>query len=192
MTAAVTPSEAGGDFTVTAGSLSSVSLDRTSGATVTITLTAGASGATVTGLRLRAQEVSVDNTIDVKNSIDDGATGRPWNGPIRAEISVNEAQGLVNSVVSRYSAVRPLVTFTFAANRGDAAATQALSRAIGDRITIVDAQTGLNDPYWIRRIAHQLRPRNLLFTTFGCEEVGNDYGWILNTSVLNTDTIIAH
>ena len=148
MTAAVAPVDVT-DYTVTVGSLSSVTLDRTSGATVTIILTAGTAGATVTGLQLRAQRVAVDSVTKVANTLDASASitehsRQTFTLPVRAEIGVNVAQDFCNGIVSWYKDGRPLIRFTVPANADTAWMTQALAREVGDRIQITEANTGLS------------------------------------------------
>ena len=173
-TAAVTPVDAT-DYTVSAGSLSTVSLDRTSGASVTVTLTAGSSGATVTGLQLRAQAVTVDSSTDLSQSVDvttsqDRYGVRTYALPVRAELPINTAQDFCNAVVSRYQAPRATVQLTLN-NGNDTRLTQALSREISDRLTVVEAQSVISDDFFIEQIAHQARAggRHHL-TTFSCEK----------------------
>lgn len=173
-TGAITPI-ANTDYTVTVGDLSSITLDRTSGQSCTITLTAGASGATVAGLQLRAQLVTVQNTIIVANTVDTSASiekfGRQVYGlSIRPEINVNTAQDFINAIVGRYQDPRP--TVTLAVNNGtDNRMTQALTREISDRITVVEAQTGVNHDYWVERIEHQIDEAGLHHAVvLGCEK----------------------
>lgn len=145
-TQAVTP-VAATDYTVSAGAISSVSIDRTSGASVTITITAGGAGATVTGLQLRAKLVDVTNTTAVSNTTDASTSisryGRrvyPLN--IWPEISVNNAQDLVNSIVTGYKDLRATVEFSVVANDTNAARLSAiLKRQLSDRITVNAAES---------------------------------------------------
>lgn len=160
------------DYQVDAGSLASVSIDRSSGAQATLTLTAGASGATVSGpagvggIQARAQLVSVDAVTPVATTLDTSVSQaqhglRTWDFgafPVRAEIAVDTAQDWVNAVPSWWQDGRPkLVPLTLRANRSTAALTAALAREIGDRIAVHSARMGLaGEEFWIERIEHRI------------------------------------
>jgi hypothetical protein len=188
-TGAVTPSGAGGDYTVTAGSLASLSLDRTSGGSCAITLTAGSSGATITGLRLRAQPVTVDSVVPVANTIDTSTSRdrygvRTYTLPTRAEISANDAQDFVNAVVARYQNPRPTVQITITNATAERLA-QILGREVSDRITVVEAQTGLDGDCWIERITHEIDGGGQIHrVVLGCERATDDQVWILGDAEL--------
>lgn len=170
-TAALTP-VAGTDYTLTAGSVSP-SLDRTSGGNVTLTLTAGAGGATLTGLQLRAQPVKVDAATLVSNTISTIASQqqhgkRVWELPIRAEIPVNVAQDLCNAIVGLYQEPRFGVELTVEGT-SDTHLDQQRLRQISDRIHVIEAHTGLDTDFWIEQIRHELG--GLLRTSFAGQEV---------------------
>lgn len=175
-TAARTPTVANGDITVSAGSFTSTSLDRTSGATCTITLVADTSGATVTALRLWAQLVSVDSTTFASNSVDTSASRvkygiRPYPLNTRAEIALNTLQDFCNAIVGLYALPRPVVVITV--NNNDAARlTQILNRTLSDRITVIDTASGFSGDVFIERIEHAIqRGGTLHLVNFGCEKV---------------------
>lgn len=178
---AVTP-VASTDYTITAGSLASVTLDRTSGQSVTITLIGGASGATITGLQLRAESVTVQTTTAVANTVDTstsiGKFGRQvYTLANRFEIDVNVAQDLANAVVGIYQNPRPTVTISVL-NANDTRMTQILERQISDRITIVETQTGVSGDYWIDYIAHSIDNAGFRHQIMlGCEQIADSqYG----------------
>ena len=190
---AVAP-QAGTDYTVTAGSLASVVLDRASGQSCTITLTAGTSGAVVTGLQLRAKAVSVTSTMLIQNTISTATSQtrygqRPYKWPARAEIDPRVAQDFCNWIVQQYQEPRAKVRFQLV-NRADSPLTQSLTREISDRITVVEPQTGLNGAFWIEQIEHKVRQAGGIHETIiGCERIiGNQTYWILGTSKLGTET----
>lgn len=165
------------DYTVTAGSLTTASLNRTSGTNVTITLTASAVGATVTGVQLRAQPVTTSNTTVVTNVVDTSSSKtkygvKPFDiSPVRNEISVNVAQDLVDAIAGRQQDPRPIVLLDM--NNGtDSRTTQVLSREISDCVTVVETQTGIDDTYWINHIAHNIgQAGKAHVTTFGLEKI---------------------
>ncbi len=165
---------AGTDYTVAAGGVSSATLSRTSGAVATLTLTAGAGGATVTNLQVRAipyakTETSVTATVDTTTSRARYGV-RSYSDAIWPEIAANDAQDLVNAIVTFYQA--PRATLGVTVNNGHASRlTQQLAREISDRVTVVETQTGLNTDVFIERITHRIRwgGRDWL-TVFGCEK----------------------
>ena len=180
------------DYTLNSGTLASATLDRTSGESCTITLTAGASGAEVADLQLRAQSVTTQATVIVANTISAATSisnfGRQiYTDSVRAEIPLTVAQDLVNAVVGRYQDPRP--TVTLAINNGaDARMTQILSREISDRVTVVEAQTGANHAYWIERVEHSVDEAGLQhIATMGCEKVISAQYAVWGTAVWGTD-----
>lgn len=176
------------DYTVTAGSLASVTLDRTSGASCTITLTAGASGATLSGLQLRAQTVSVDNTIQIANTISTSASQtaygvKTYTLPVRAEIPALDAQDFCNAVVQHYRAPRSVASVTL--NNGEPERlTQILSRRPSDLVTLVEGQTGINGTFWVERVEHVISAGGAVHRCqLGCEKTTGDQYWVLGDAV---------
>lgn len=164
---AVTP-VAATDYTVSAGSLSAVSLSATSGLVAFLTLTAGASGATIvgvtsTGIQLRAQSLAVIGETVVQNGVDASASIARYS-PIPgadipltlqiqgwAEVDVANAQAVCDAWVLRQQYPRPLVTFTI--RNADAAHLERILRSrVSDRLTLVDAQSGLDADVWINQL----------------------------------------
>lgn len=174
VTAAVTPA-AGTDYTVSAGSVASVALNQTSGQTIVITVTAGAGGATISGLQLRAQAVTVTNTIQVTSNVAATASKarygtRTYPYRIRAEIAANVAQDFVDSVVNAYQNPRPTFVIPVPAIT-DATLTNALAREVSDRVSVSDGQLGISADLFIERIEeHELEGDITFF--FGGEETG--------------------
>jgi hypothetical protein len=145
---------AGTDYTVLAGSVASVALDRTSGSRIGVTVTAGAGGATVRGLQVRAQKLTAQATDIVSAPLT--PPPRVERGPALAlwpEIQPNVAQDICDAIVRAYKDARPTVSLTL---QGASATmlTHLLNREISDRVTVVEAQTGLNADLFVERIAH--------------------------------------
>ena len=196
---AVTPVE-GTDYAVGEGSLSSVVLDRASGASVNLTLTAGADGATVTGpstgseedssassgqsLSMRASLVAVDGETLVSSRTDAGDSiarhGKrtlPSEYAIRPEIARNVAQDLADAIVGWYKEGRERVE-TPLINSDAATESAQLVRDLGDRVRI-DAQSGNYDVdrhFHILGITHEILNQRVLRTVWSCEEAkDNEY-----------------
>lgn len=192
-TGATTPVE-GTDFTVLSGSVSSVSLSRTSGQSTTISVTAGGSGAVVTDLQLRA--LSVPSSATVTASAEDatsvarfgrrsGSLTAPWAGP-------DDADAIARLVVARR---KDRVSSASVALRSGHTTrlTQQLERDLSDRVTLIETETGINGAFHIERIAHSASD-GVLETTFGCEEVGTTLDdpstvFIIGTSSIGTGVL---
>jgi hypothetical protein len=179
------------DYTASAGSLASVVLSRTSGTSTVITLTAGASGATLTGLQLRAQTVTVDNTTQVNSTLDTSASiakygRRVYNAITLDEVPFITAQDLTNAVVALYQEPRPTVKIQLDNGHADRL-VQSLTREISDRITIIEPQTGLSADFFIEQIAHEVVAGGLLHRTiFGCEQISGLVYGVWGTSEFGT------
>lgn len=162
------------DYTVPAGSVSSITLDRTSGAQATITITAGASGATIAGLQMRAQLVPVTNTTLVANTTSMAASIaehglRTFGLPVREEISLLDAQNFCNLAVAWYGEGRPTIRFSAPANVSSADLISALSREVSDRIRVRLSPIAVDKELYIEQVRHQVT-NGIHVTTFGCEE----------------------
>jgi hypothetical protein len=165
----------GTDVVVGAGSIASIALGRTSGSDVPITLTAGAAGATLTTLKLRAQPYAVQSSRPVRSTADASSAIAKYKTKTetissRRELDPNAALDLANTYVRRYSRPRPQLELTVL-NRDAAHLHKMLFLEVGDRITVLEPHTGIQHDYWIRRIAHQVGEGGLLHrATFGCEK----------------------
>ena len=114
--------------------------------------------------------------------------GQQYSPSIRAEIPLLVAQDMANALVGLYDTARPIVTFDLPG--ADATVrTQQFGREISDRITVVDAQTSLNNDFFIEQIAHRMDDDGFLTTTFGCEKVPATNYFVLGLSKLDVDAI---
>jgi hypothetical protein len=175
------------DYTVSAGSLTSVTLSRTSGANLTLTLVAGASGATVTGLQVRAQAhtataTKVAETVDTTTSRARYGI-RTYTDPLWPEVNANVAQDFANAIVSFYQQPRPTVSVRVN-NAHTTRLTHMLTRQISDRVTVIETQTGLNTEMFIEQVAHSIRAGGRdMVTVFGCEKALETVGtFVLDSS----------
>ena len=144
-TAAVAPVE-NTDFTVSAGSVSSVTLSRTSGASTVIRITAGASGATVQNLAMRAQSVSVDRTYLIAHQVSvttsqDKYGVRAWKEALLRDVDYDTMQSIANAIAGVYQTDRPMISFEL----DDANVTRAVQIAtldVNKRIAVIDTGAG--------------------------------------------------
>lgn len=164
------------DYTLVSGS-ATLTLDRTSGRSVTLTVAAGTSGATITGLRVRAQlltavQVKVVNTIDCSASIAEFGvqTLTDSSYPIWPELDLQTAQDFANAIAGHYRDPRATATITVF-GRDDTHLAQCLGREIGDRIHVNEYQSGLDSDMTIERVEQFLDTAGRRLTTrFGCEK----------------------
>lgn len=147
------------DYTVAAGAVT-VSIGRTSGARIPITITATAD-AEVSGLQLRAKRVLVASEetrrsrVDAAESIE--AHGLiPWEGEVRHEISATVAQSACDAIVGWHKGGRPTVSFGLLPGADAARMAQALARQIGDRITVDEGDSGVSLDAYIEGVVHEL------------------------------------
>lgn len=189
------------DYTLTAGSVTPT-LDRTSGKTATLTMTAGATGASFTGLQMRAEAVTVTTT-SVSNSIS-GASATGVNYGLRTFPSqfippwlpdVNTAQDFCNYVVSRYKDPVPQVFFSLD-NGASEGLTQALTRNVSDRVTVVEnARAFVNGDFMVEQVTHVLSSGGNHTAVFGCERASDQAFWVLGLAgygELGVATVLAY
>jgi hypothetical protein len=180
------------DFTVLSGSVSSVTLSRTSGQSTIITVNAGASGATIGGLRLRAFSAPVVRTYkitasDAASIADHGSAALP-SGLEPVWAGRHDAQALADLYVLQRAQRVPIVR-TRMTGGNDTRIVQCLTRKISDRVTLVETESGLNDDFFVERI--ELGTDGVELTVdFGLEKVPTQPAvFILGTSVLNTGVL---
>lgn len=187
---AVTP-VSGTDYTLSAGSLASVSLLTTSGQTIVLRLVAGAGGATIlgvtsNGIQVRAASLPVTATQRVVSTVDTSLTetrSRPKQRALAMwpEVEYNTTQDIVNALTRRYQRERPQMTIKMV--NIDAVHAQAMmSLRVSDKIQISHRHGQIADPFWIETMEFEVTPGNGLVTlTLGCERVfdltGSRYGF---------------
>jgi hypothetical protein len=194
-TGAIAPTTGGGDYTVVSGSIDAPTLSRTSGASTVITITSAA-GATISGLRLRAEAVEVTNssravnTIDTSASIEDYGV-RTYRLPVRPEIGFNLAQDFCNAIVSFYADGRPTASITLHNGAVEARMVASLEREVGDRVHVV-VGTELDQEMYVENIRHELGSANYQRTTFGLTQAQGIVSYFtIDESVLDGDDVLA-
>lgn len=174
--ASVVALAAGTDYTVSVGSLASAAFDRTSGPFVTLTLTAGAGGATLTGLQVRGKLARVAATTEVGDQGIDATDSirrfgpHPFQPPTLGELDYAVMQAMCNAHVARGMLPRatalvdvPLVT--------DAQVAAALGREVGDRIAVVNARSSFSQAMWVEYVKVVVEPSGAPRVLLGCETV---------------------
>lgn len=172
------------DYTaVPAGAVSSVEVVETSGQRARIRWTAGPAGATVNGgsggsngPQLRAVSLPVISEIVVTSTVSTAQfalryAAREHQMGMWPEVARLVALDIVNSMVLRYRQERRQATIKIA--NLDAAHMSAIMRLrISDRVTWMQQHGGINDPYWIEQIGHEIAPGGgLHIVTLGLERV---------------------
>lgn len=188
---AVTPAS-GTDFLLLSGSISSVSLSRTSGGSTSITLTAGGGGALVSGLQLRAQAVPVVRTVqrsasDAASILDYGSRGIP-SGMDPVWVGEYDAQALADLYVLQRKQPLPTAQVRFMCGVGDEdRLTALLARDLSDRVTIVEPESVTNGAFFVERIEHTIRGEHEHEIVFALEAApaAPSNPFILGTSTLN-------
>lgn len=164
----------GTDITVTAGSATvTASLDRTSGAGVTISLVAPAASR-ITSLQLRAQPVTQVRTLgysaaDASSVSDYGARAHP-DIPFASYGDVN---GIVQGTLAQRAQPLPIVTCSFQVGGfrpvDIAKAQKILGLDLSDRVTVIEPETQLSTDFFIESISHELTGDENHVVTFGLE-----------------------
>lgn len=159
-----------GDYTLTSGSVS-MTLSRTSGQTLFLTVTAGGGGAIIQGLALRATPLPVARTIQVQEEDASSVSTymrKKWDG-VAPWANQYDARAIAQRVVSVYSQPRPSLTFSVA-NVNVAHLNEILERRISDRITVRNDELGLNGDFYVENLSHNVRKNGAIHTlTIGCQ-----------------------
>lgn len=201
-TGALTPVD-GVDYTLTAGAIYTVipMLNRTSGKTLTLRMTATAAGATMTGLQVRAQPVTISqelvgHTLDMTDSQTKyGKRSFPSEFIPSWIPSVLDAQDYCNAIVGRYDEPVPQVRIKVSNANADRL-EQALNRQVSDRITVVEAERAfINADFTIESVTHTVTSGRNHETRFSCERANEQSFWVLGDAswgILGTTTRLGY
>lgn len=192
----------GTDYTVSGGTVS-MGLSATSGLVAFLVVTATSGAPTVagptasptTGIQLRAQslalvgETVVANVIDASGSIDrfspipGASVPRVLQIDGWPEIDPAVARGVCDAWVARYMVQRPAVTIEIR-NADDGHAAEIMQRAISDRISLRERNSGLTGDVWINAKAITISGAGGrdIRCTLGCEKVDEVRGGIWDGS----------
>lgn len=157
------------DWTVLTGS-AGISII-TSGQTTIIQLTDGGSGSQVTGIVISGHTVNALRTVQISASDSTSiSTYGAKSGPDDVGMaSLEDAQAIADLMVLTRKVRLPIVQMTVIGTHGPRL-DNCLDRQLGDRVTIIDAETGMNRDFFIEQITHDISDAGMLHTTtFGCE-----------------------
>jgi hypothetical protein len=170
---AVTP-VSGTDVIFTGGTITAA-LDRTSGQSVTLSLTSTSGTLTVSSVQLRALSVPVAQTTkiieqDAASITTHGEQIYPDSAPWAGQ---GDALAIAQVILAHYAQRRPIVQMRVVA-QDTAHLLQILTRTISDRITIRNGELGLNNDFHIESVTHAIRRINtgrlpVHAAVFGCE-----------------------
>lgn len=166
---ATTDAENPADYTILSGAVA-VALSNTAGATTTVSITASGGPAVITDLKVRAYSVSVSRTFVVlvedassiaKHGLRSYPDPIPW-------VNVHDALAVAQLIITHRAERLPVVTMRVTGGN-DTRTVQQLSRDLSDRVTITDADSGLDADFYIETIQHKT---DGVFheTMFGCEK----------------------
>jgi hypothetical protein len=112
--------------------------------------------------------------------------------------SSNVAQDYTNYLVSKHKDGNSIIKLTYIANKSPELMTEAMTRNISDRITLIaegdKTQLGINGDFYVEAITHKI-------TNAGClhivqydlsDATGDGSYWVLGTAELGTDTRLAY
>jgi hypothetical protein len=146
----------------------SATINRSSGQSITIFLTAVAGG-TLTRINLFGSLLPVVRTVQVTASKAGSGSSRgnsnwpnpaPWCNPY-------DAQVVANRIISLYSDNRPRVTFTLV-NFNDRYLSKILALRISDRLTIKNDVLGVNRDFYVERLEHRISRLQMHEVTVTC------------------------
>lgn len=156
-TDAVTP-EAGTDIVYTGPGVVSALLSRSSGASARLTLQAIGGPVTITSVQVRGRAIAADQTVRV-SAQDPGSISRhgeraygadaPWAGP-------EDARAIAATVLLHYAQRRPTVQVRLVSS-DPAHYAQVLRRTVSDRVRIVNEEMGLDDDFFVEKVAHTVQ-----------------------------------
>lgn len=173
--ASVVAPVAGTDYTLAAGSLASAAFDRTSGAFVTWTPTAGAGGATLTGLQVRGKLARVTASSQVVNTIDTQASidrygPKPYTLPTLPEIDYLTLQDFTNAVVSLNQWPRPVRTIEVPLVT-DTHIASTLAREPADRVRVINDRESFDREMFVEYVRVVWPASGAPAAFLGCEAV---------------------
>jgi hypothetical protein len=177
------------DYQLRSGSVN-VTISRTQGLSTIISI-AATGDSVIDGLQVRGYSVPISRTVRATASDSTSITtyGRK-SGPENAgSASLEDAKAIAALSVAYRKDPLPIVTFDVIAGNGlTTRMTQNLTRDLSDRITIVEAELGLNRAFFVENLTHRVREAGLIHvTSYGCEAVPTGSGLDSSTDIFTFD-----
>lgn len=147
----------GTDYTLTGAGTANITLSRTSGSSVQITILAVGGAIVLSGLQLRARAIPARRTIKVRQTdpgsiTDHGIRSYPDDAPWAG---VNDSLAIANMILLHYASRRPTVQMRIVA-QNPAHLQQILQRTISDRIHIRNDELGLDADFFVEKVSHTI------------------------------------
>lgn len=167
------------DFTISAGALAAgPTLNRISGQTIEISITAGAAGCTIQGppddtelgMQLRADALPVTVRNEVTSTSGDADKALPGYS-IWPLLSLDNMQALADAIVTYGASAKRIVSITIEADRSATTLTSCLERLPSDRIRILTTRTAIDVTGFVEEIRHRIGKKQRLTTTLTIREV---------------------
>jgi hypothetical protein len=180
------------DYTLSSGGISSIVFDRTSGALLTMTVTATPDGAVIlgpsqatTGMRVQGKLARAAYTSDVANTVagPGGVTGQQVRLDGIPEMEYAAIQSLCNALVSLNGVPRPTVVMTVPLVT-DVNIAAALSAEIGDRVRVINSRRSFDKEMFVESIRVVAPPGRAPYVLLGCEQTTGTF-FILGTSAID-------
>lgn len=168
-----------GDYELAYGSLASMSLSRTSGQSLILSIVGGGTDALITQLQIPASPLAVARTqkvtvTDTGSVVTRGTLTWPNEAPWA---NVYDALAIGQRIVSVYAVARPVMTFeveaSLTSSTGVAYLTQFAARKVSDRITVRNDLVGFNGECVIERVERFIQGlgKGLVRLRITCEPV---------------------
>lgn len=147
----------GTDYSLTGSGTASITLNRTSGASVKITILAVGGDIVLSNLQLRARAIPGRRTVKVSQTDSGSVTDHgertypddaPWAG-------VNDSYAIANMILLHYATRRPTVQMRVVA-QDPAHLAQILLRTVSDRIHIRNDEMGLDADFFVEKVVHTI------------------------------------
>lgn len=170
---AVTPTLAEEDFTVASGVVS-VTMSVDGGASAVLSVKAVGGPAVLTSIRIRGNPISSARTrvANLTEAASQSAYGKRSPDDLDATwLTYEDALAVAATMLAHRAQRLPIVSIRLTGGN-DTIMTQQLIRDLSDRVTIVDAETGLNAGFYIERIEHSITGAGSQMheTVFACEK----------------------
>jgi hypothetical protein len=181
----------GTDYQLRSGSVN-VTISRTQGLSTIISI-AATGDSVIDGLQIRGYLVPVSRTVRATASDATSITtyGRKSGPEDAGAASLEDAKAIAALAVAYRKDPLPIVTFDVIAGADSSLSTrltQNLTRDLSDRVTVVDAETGLNKAFFVENLMHRVREAGLIHvTSYGCEAVPTGAGLDDATTIFTFD-----
>lgn len=174
-TDAVAPVQ-GTDYDLTGSGVLNVTLSRTSGQSVILTLLAVGGSVSISNLQLRAKPIFTRRNIKVSREDADSITrhGRKSYPESAPWANANDADAIAGMILLHYAQRRPTVQLRIT-SADPQHFIQVVQRAVSDRIHIRYDEMGLDDDFFVEKVTHSLTRFNqegkppVHSVTLGCE-----------------------